>query len=562
VALEFNKKKRRNIMAIVSTVLSSVPFYRNTDGNRLQMASNHITQALAIESPELPYIISCETPQIKNGLFILRAPFCMKIVDIVKNTVILYTTDNSKEIRTMIVPFYHDIYVKPGDQLDPGQLISKYRNIDTENNPLIGRNCNVIFNYWDGFTFEDAAVANATIKTSFTGYTPSYIQIEFPPYKKIEFVQSLSREYLDANILYKVYIDKFYPDLDHVEILDTRFKIKFILAYVPQEKEAQDTYNMQFEKTKKILNMYDITKNDLLNVQYRDKVEYIFKNIFKANKNIQMIIYGEKVHDGVSKGDKFTNRFGNKFVVSMIVDDMPGVNIGKVIDYVPDFVLNPEGIRRMNLSQLGEMHYSFALKYVVPVVIEKLREKGKNDDDILKLVFEKFVAPLGNKTYTMNYQIYNSLGSSSEILDYICINGMRVFVTNEQNQLKSIYQITKFMESINIPQYIVLQNKLCTYGCMYILRLHHTSRSKISHKQQRVGEQEVWSLAQTAPEFLQELFIRSDDRLGTEKLLKEVSLSTVTGQPTQVSSFDILSTPHTISELKSLLFALNIDNIK
>lgn len=548
---------------VSSYTISSIPFFRNTDGNRLQMASNHLTQAIAIENPEIPYLVSINTFVKNSGLFILRAPFNMKIIDIYNN-ILIYNTESNKKLRSITVPYYHDILVKPSDVIEKNTIISKYRNIDSNNIPLVGKNCNIVFNYWDGFVFEDACVITDQVKEDFKGYIPAYYSIEMPFYKKIKFTQKLDDMIIKPGIFANYYTNMFYPDLDKTEEIPYELRIKYILTYVPDNKEARDTYKMQFDSTKSFLDKYNIEKilsNTKLDTETKKQVYSILENTFKTSKKIQILIFGEYVHE-VEIGDKFTNRHGNKGVVSTCLDNMPTVNISKVISFRPEFCLNPEGIRRMNLSQLGEMHYSFILKYVIPVFIEKLRKNNVPDESIYNFIFKKFIEPLGEEEKRINLELYNSIGNATEVLDYVKNYGMRIIITNgTQKYLYSIYDMIKYIETINISPYIVIHNKLCSYGVMYMLRLHHTSVSKISFKDQRIGEQEVWILGQTNPKLLQELFIRSDNKNGFEHLLRDITMSTVTGVESKTNVFNIPGQYHSLSELKAILFALNVGSI-
>ncbi len=547
---------------IVSYVLSSVPFYRNTDGNRLQMASNHATQALAIEKPELPMILTGNMTAL-DGVFYLLSPFNMEIVNI-HNNIILYRTENDKKdkIRYLIVPYYHNIAVDVGEYVEKGKLLSYYRNVDTNGFIQNGRNCNVIFNYWDGFVFEDGIVADESVKDNFVGYSPSYLNYEVS-YKLLDFKQTIRPgSILEPGVLLTYNSAKFYPDEDTKETISFRFKVRYVLVHIPKTKEAEETYRMQTDYMKNYLSEYNVDNvlaRDDLNQNEKKLIHSILSNTFIPNSNhITLLMLGEKIQQ-VNVGDKFTNRHGNKGVLSLI-DKIPNVNISKVINFQPEIVLNPEGIRRMNLSQLGEMHYAFILKYVIPTIIQKLQTKSK-DEEIFEFIFKNFVDPLGEEDSRVNREVYMSLGDYHSILDAIKTEGLRVIVSNSQNQLYQIYNMVKLVENMNIPSKIVIHNKLCTYGVMYMCRLHHTSDSKITFKNQRIGEQEVWALAQSCPQYLQELFIRSDDRKGLETITRKLAISKINNVPLELSAFDITTTSHTLEELKCLLFALNIENI-
>lgn len=549
--------------SILSYVLSSVPFYRNTDGNRLQMASNHATQALSIENPELPMLLSGNIEAL-DGVFYLTSPFNMEIKNI-HNNIILYRTDTDKKdkIRYLTVPYYHNINVSPGDYVEKGKLLSYYRNVDQSGFIQNGRNCNVIFNYWDGFVFEDGIVADESVKTNFKGYSPNYLSYEIS-YKLIDLKQTVRPgSILEPGTVLTYNTVKFYPDEDNKENISFSFRIRYVFAHIPKTKEAEETYRMQTDYMKNYLSEYNVdnvlARGDL-NQKEKELIYSILSNTFLPTAtHISLLILGEKIQK-VNVGDKFTNRHGNKGVLSLITD-LPSVNISKVINFQPEIVLNPEGIRRMNLSQLGEMHYTFILKYVVPVIINKLQHKGSTTEEIYDFIFAKFVDPLGEDEAIINRKLYESIGDKYTVLDYIKSNGLRVYVTNQQNQLIEIYKMVKLIESMNIPSKIVMHNKLCSYGVMYMQRLHHTSDSKITFKNQRIGEQEVWALAQSTPQYLQELFIRSDDRKGLETITRKLSHSKINNIPLELSSFDITTTSHTLEELKSLLFALNIEEI-
>lgn len=549
---------------VTSYTISAIPFFRSSDGNRLQYASNHAKQALPLFLSEPPLLI---TPHyfylsyIKTSAFVFTAPMDLTILDILDNQLI-YQDQRSGKISVLSTPYTHKIHVLPGMSVEMGDIISSHPSF--QNNIICqGRNADVIFNYYDGFTYEDGIVLDESVKEDFRAYRTTYVPLTKDKtflYKVLELKQPIAPgTTLQPGVIATFSESKLFPQLHEQETIDVPFLVKYVYTRIPNNSDAKKTMKLQFDSVREWLERYEVTRQLQgrgLDSHCKKLISHNLKSLFHDTKSIEIMLIGDFIYE-VKVGDKFTNRHGNKGIISRI-EKIDSVKLGE-LTFQPQVCFNPEGIRRMNLGQLGEMHYAFLLKHVVPVAIKQM-EKTTSTEDVLNKILDTFVKPISPVTYKLTKSIYAEQ-DPKDTIEYIKRNGLITVIGNEEKHryLHEILKLNKTIRDVTgLPDLIPLKNKLCGYGTMYIHRLYHTVDSKTTFENQRIGEQEMWSLMQTCPIFLQELFVRSDSWGNLEKFIADLFYSR------NLSEIDIHSysqKPLVIDELRSLLFALNITNI-
>ena len=537
------------LKSIVSHVLSSIPFWRHTDGNRLQMASNHHVQALPLTNPDIPYLYS---PYQSLGKYtLIRAPEDGKIIDVVDDVIVF--EGNLSGQKLIPVPYWHDILVEPGETVEHGQVIAKPSNVMENGFILQGRNADVAFNIYDGFTFNDPIVGDSSIVYDYESWYPKIIKIELKTDQYLEFYQRMEQGLTIkgrvASIKSRKLVEKTVEDI----IFEEPFKIDTLVALVPKNLNL----SVFPEPYQKFLKKYDVRYKYALSKQV---VQLHYSQIDPDPSIVTIVLFGRKLLK-TKVGDKFTNRHANKGVISLITDIEPTRDLP--VNFKPQFIFNSHGIRRMNLGQLIEMHYAFILKHIIPLLVKKARRKY-DDETVIDKTLRTFVLSVDEQAYKHFTDKVLKCTTPKALLDHIEKYGLHVPIYNYE-EADYYRKVVKLFKSLKLPDKILIQeSKIASYGVMYIHKLEHVVDNKITAVAveghgQRIGEQEVWALlvSQQIP-FLEEIMIRADDVNAHLQLIEDI---TRWGQETKPLT-DYTKEADIISEFKSYLTALGIPTIE
>lgn len=528
------------------------PFPANSSGNRKIMYSVHSEQSMALCNPEVPFIqtgfenefgtrsTSFKTAEQRKVILDKVERYAMtpgheyflivhneetNTLDVIQRIGYKYITEsfgyliNNSKLDDMVI----------GSVIDKGEVINKSDGFDDYNNRMDG--INVLLMYVaKNKTTEDAIEISKSCAKKFKS----------PLVKKISFMIN------ENDILLNLYgnndIYKVIPDIGE-EIKDG------ILAAVRRENKEEALFSQVFNKLQDI-NMSDekITSvgrvvgieihtnnpdlmensnyNTQLNMYYQDSRRFYDELISKVNKlklayncelsyDLQKLIYtGQQILDGVkfnldnnvysnlqmdiyileenelSVGDKLTNRYGGKGIISNILDDelMPMTEDGRRIDmkYNQATVVN-----RLNPSQLFEMEINSASAAII---------KNLNKQDVMgslkKIIkFISFFSQtealemqkiIENSNPEVRLELLNSIIDDGNLFmsilpiqESISIDTLRA-VLNEFPETRHGYIYTPMPDSTNTKYRLVKSLRPVLVAKQYICRLKQYAEEKFS----------------------------------------------------------------------------------
>ena len=397
------------------------PFQHEMDSDRLVMATTHAKQIIPHNGTETPYVATGGefiVPQITSNRFIIKADQDGVVEEIVKNEYIKvkYKDGTSK--------FYHIgnrlSRTKMGqylniemNTLEPGTIISKNqpiafsKNFGSDGMYRSGTNMKIAVMNYMGFSFEDGWVITEDISNKLTRDVIKEVQIIIPPNTKIlKLEKDLNKNVTKTDCLVEfTYDQNIEAYLDDTNLLDTPLDEEDILDLYSQGKNSIKLNAVDGEivdckiyiNNPKYLDMNVITYHKKLVKQTRDlitKVSNGDKDNLSCVDNMLlsfMEIGGHKLKSEVFKGarivyyikqkvshrvgDKLAGRYGNKGVVTKIIEKdnqcytKSGMNI--------DIFLSPVGVfSRKNVALIKEL-YLGKIIYYLNIRAKELSENSK-----------------------------------------------------------------------------------------------------------------------------------------------------------------------------------------
>lgn len=206
-----------------------------------------------------------------------------------------------------------------------------------------------------------------------------------------------------------------------------------------------------------------------------------------SNTILEVIVLDESV---VEEGDKISNRYGGKGVISLIKKDeeMPRLSNGQYVDVIFN---SSTCVNRENMGQLFET----SLNHIGSKLIDYFREKVLHTDEALDMMIEYLYHVVPDQAKFLSEFIKNKDEDDKEILlDSIIEKGLTVSMkpTSEAidiDKLNRVYQAFKFIDqyTVTIPmkdsngniRYINTRRKLVC-GKQYMYRLKQYAEEKFS----------------------------------------------------------------------------------
>ncbi len=151
-----------------------IPFKSAMKGQRMAMGGRFLTQALPLAGAEAP-LVQAGVPgqpdrsfeqEYGEKLGAIRAKQPAQVTHVTPDEIKLRYADGTTESLETAnqFPFNRKSYfhqtalVKPGDVVQPGQLLAHSNYTDKEGQAALGMNARVAYSSWDGFNHEDAIV--------------------------------------------------------------------------------------------------------------------------------------------------------------------------------------------------------------------------------------------------------------------------------------------------------------------------------------------------------------------------------------------------------------------
>jgi len=541
---------------IVAPQLAYTPFLEFNDGNRAQMAASQCRQAVPLVNKEAPFV--CTTFESLDTLLepeIIRAKQSGKVIYKSSSLLVVQYEDGNYDYFHLDHMLRSKLKTKQDFNKDD-ILVMKYDYFTDDGILAQGRNLlTAIMSH--PYAYEDAIVVSSdvvekglldciTYETIEVFLNPSQVLLsisdkEYKPFPDVgDKIKAFQPVLLVKNI-YKSDAMLFNPPKPYfftkdVEVVD--------VEVVPGSEWCQQSREFDI-KVREIIFNRTRRKKELEKQDLPDKIkrliinsEFLFdyssgKIRFKKEpfkKNIYVKITVRKIEPLVI-GDKLSNRFANKGVISKIEDaeNMPVLPDGRRVE----IILNPMSIiSRMNIGQLFEI----AANNLLEALHQRIQESS-NEEETKDLITKFYEIIDNSKTGFISKQIKEYL--QDKTLDQIKQDKF-VFPAPpfEGCKLKSLRESAKLLNSTLDKRKIIYHGNEyeITCGYMYFYRLVHFAKSKMAargiglhsrktlqpvsgrKKQggQRLGEMEVWCLlAHNVKENLREMLtIKSDDIIG------------------------------------------------
>ncbi len=484
-----------NPIKIFGPALLTTIFQRFNDTNRLQMANNHVRQALPLYNADIPIIRSGYESTIAE----YAITFFKRAKQINKLSNVLIEVDGNLNFYSPFMKYEHGILYDPLQiELIP-QLLDKTLKPELK----FGKNALVAYMNYYGYVYQDGVVISESFSKKLASLHIQQYNVKIPynaNFRNInneDVLPELNKEYtcLISFDYIENFVQKHYElNIEPSVLIDVQI---FLLPNAVIKNPILANYINKYYKP-----------------ELQEKIRYIGSEEILPTKNYPVVIkFVTATFKPARAGDKIANRHGNKGVISIVVpdDEMPKLH-GKIpIDLIYSTLSVPS---RMNIGQLMESllakitkKIEFTFKAIYPknkvkayeILATFLKETDKRTafhiiyDNLIK--YDDIVYPLINKYGLSIVQIpFNDL-TPKEILTL----AKKYNVSEKETVI-----IDGHKQQVNV-------------GYQYILKLEHTALSKFTGEHighttlqsngQRLGEMEVWNiLAHDAEDLLHHLF--------------------------------------------------------
>lgn len=518
----FNKNVENHLIS--SFPITYVPFMRNNDQTRLQMASSQQRQSINILENEIPEIVSgAESEFLTKSNYYITAKRNGKVIykDNV-SLVVLYDDGTSEHVDIG----YQNKYLDTSDfyttDLVMGKSFKKntilaQSNFIKNSNVCLGINLNTMVAVWKGYNFEDGLVVSESAAKRFTSQHSLDLSFEINPGQILLSLNS------DEYIPIPKVGDRLYPTHPYAKIKYTHSEILEHInldskdLYPPKEcvvtnvEVYPNIWNKQIPEFDNFIKSLIIQQNKKIddikttlkdnNVSEKDIKKFIYSNptLSRINTESKKV---KKFYDKMSKingvkiridaiytsklecGDKLSNRAGSKGVIGIVIPDseMPVTEDGRRVD----IIANPAGIvSRMNIGQLYELNCGESLYNLKNMLTEFYNERSNNAkimstlNEFLNIIDKTDDKWITEKTLNEFKETSNKLG----ILD--AIKNIRIiqpcFKSIGVEDLFKLMELTnsKFKQRIYDPVEKTYLDNPVSFGRMYFMKLVHRSSEKI-----------------------------------------------------------------------------------
>ena len=308
---------------IYSPVIGSIPFVKNNDNIREQMAASMKSQAVALNNSDKPYVFTsygkaiareAGITAIDNGKVLYADAFTVRVLYDSEGEQI-YELERGKKTPQHGTLYKQSPNVRKGDYFSKGDVLIN-TNATKGDSIALGKNILVAYMPFEGLNYEDAIGMSVSCAYKHNSFSSTHVSVEEIEYKN---------------------------DVTDMKSMEELMSLVEAVGKVipPKGRIAQ-----RVRLIKDRVSMEDINNDKFIPVTITD-VNYI------KEPSRTVIRINLKYIYRVTEGDKFAGNHGNKGVISKIINDcdMPRLEDGTVIDAV----LNPLGVpSRMNVSQLIE----------------------------------------------------------------------------------------------------------------------------------------------------------------------------------------------------------------
>lgn len=373
-----------NAMQPLSWASSTIPFLCNNDAARAVFAVAQMKQAKGLVNPEEPLVMTSAYEMIPKlnhrfGYVAREDEYLMTSRrDPIADAWTIMTTEHDGTHTNQPYKYFHYyeeftqgdnsvMTIKPEKFVDSdlptattklkaGEVALSTNFVSNRGIMQFGVNTFVLF-IPDGFNYEDSAHISETYSEKMTSYRINEELLTIKPSHRMPRIRGTAEHQISTSV-------PFAPNTEN-DTFDITYNnhSKGIVTFQRKLKHAYGNYIGQYGHIKEGTNTYDGVVVQLLS---RDKAK---------------------------KGDKISNRHGNKCTVCSVSNkDMPYVNNG----VQADAVLNPLGVgSRMNIGQVKELHLGLVM-HVLGLQISSDAYNCISDIEIKTLLH--FVWSIANET--------------------------------------------------------------------------------------------------------------------------------------------------------------------
>lgn len=340
-----------NMDTTFSTLSNMVPIKSMIKGHRVIMGSRMFTQALPLVNAEAPLLQSAKAEDDKishedemgEKLGATRATERAQVVDVTPDGIVLRDKDGNKKTIDLYneMPYNRKTFlhqtplVKPGDVVNPGQLLARSNFTDQNGSAALGLNLRTAYLPFRGKNYEDAVVISESASKRLTSEHMYQHEAEWDDNTHVgkkAFVSLFPTEYD------KKYLDNF--DDDGAIKKGTEVKFGDPLVLVAKKKDT--VYGKVHRGRAGSFTNETIT--------WDHHAPGVVTDVMHTKKGVSVVVKNQAPMD---VGDKLTGRFGDKGVVAEIVpdDQMPKDRDGNPFEVL----VSPLGlISRINPAQVIE----------------------------------------------------------------------------------------------------------------------------------------------------------------------------------------------------------------
>jgi DNA-directed RNA polymerase beta subunit len=527
------------------------PNTNHSDTMRINMFTNHLAQSLIIDKTEIPYVFTRFENQVgKYSSTYKQANSELYVIDrIIKNkfnsVLIVY---NVKEQMYDIIEEKYVVNItenygykninylnyKAGDVIPEGTVLYHSTAYDKHLNFSFGVNLKTIYLAYKTLNYEDAIIISKSAAEKLSANFADLIEISLNPndillniYGTPNYYKTfpdIGEEVINNKLLAirRFQYDSMLVDLKNVNlqeinpvqdtIINTEGIVADIEIYSNQKVEEleKDKYNEQlsqllrhqnnfyenlYSKLKSIAEQPDVKLSDDFNYLMARCLGFLEKQKWTRQKSeflgvvLRFYVINKKK---VCIGDKISNRYGGKGVVSYIEDDdkMPKISSedGRKQEIV-DVILSPFGvIARTNISQLIEQHLNFYSRNILNMIENYYYLQ---DIENMYYLYFTYLSIVSKKQYEFMKRKYDELETNEEKLKFFYDliydeNGNKLtclyihqppFFGNVR--LKDLLALLIGFPEIKPYQFEGILNPLIM-GEVYFIRLKHYAKSKFS----------------------------------------------------------------------------------
>lgn len=482
---------------ILSTSSSLIPFIENNTGVRIIMSTQQAKQMIPLKNPEPPAVMSGYESILTDALsdnFIKRAPCDGKVTKITNDAIYVMCKTEKRSREIPIIPIHlksgsgkntlslFKPKVDVGDSVREHQIIAEGSCISNGTISLGRTLCTAVMPY-HGYNFEDGIIINERLinEDKLTSIHGIMIEVLVSENDRILEIAPIGS-----------YLEKGKPILRK-----TIGEIEQLLGF--SDEEGQEVKGQQFIQKSPGGRVVDIDVfanvpeskfpllKDLIN-RTRKKYGATPNEKFYVKKTlIKGILIKFKIEQElrISTGDKLTNRFGAKGIISLVEKNemMPRTPWG---DHV-DIIVNPLGIlNRTNIGQLYELYCGLISRDIGLRI-----SKSNNKEQILNLIRRVYTILDASPNKEFSTRLVSSIASLSAKEFNTLVNQIKTsgfspiiippFQAPKQDQIKHALSILGLKPGFQLflPEYGTKTRSEVPVGYVYYSKLEHIADAKV-----------------------------------------------------------------------------------